>query len=150
MSVRSANIAFSIAIIIACAVFGKMALGFENPGALVGAHVSTEVFPLISLGCIALFSIINFFNFVRGNPEGEKDAVLNIDRFVLLRIGLMVAILFVSYFLWEWIGFIPTSIFMTSSIALVMQVRSILTYVLLAIYGPCLWAVFHYGLGLNI
>lgn len=150
MSVRSANIAFSIAIIIACSVFGKMALGFEDPPALVGAQVPTNVFPLISLGLITLFAAINIFNYARGNPEGKESAILDVDRFVLMRVGMMIAILLVTYFLWEWIGFIPTSIFLTVSIAWIMQVRSILTYVLLAVYGPCLWAVFRYGLGLNL
>jgi hypothetical protein len=149
MPVRSANIAFSIAIIVACAVFGKIALGFEDPPALVGAQVGANVFPLISLGCIALFAAINIFNYSRGNPE-EEDARIDVDKFVLLRVGTVIVILFASYFLWIWIGFIPTSIFMPIAIALVMQVRSLLTYVLLAVYGPCLWAVFRYVLGLNL
>lgn len=150
MSLRIANITFSIAIIIACGVFSKMALGFSDPPALAGAQVPTNVFPLISLGLIALFAIINIFNYVRTDPEGQKDTVLDVDRFVLLRVAIMITILFVSYLLWGWIGFIPTSIIMTVSIALVMQVRSVLTYILLAVYGPCLWAVFNYGLGLNL
>lgn len=150
MSVRSANILFSIVVIIASAAFGKMALGFEDPPALVGAQVPTNVFPLISLGCIAFFAAINVVNFARGNPEGKKDAVLDINMTVLIRVGLMISILFLSYFLWGRLGFIPTSIIMSVAIALVMQVRSILTYVLLGLYGPCLWAVFQYGLGLNL
>ena len=65
MPVRSANIAFSIALIIACAVFGQMALGFEDPPALVGAQVPTKVFPLISLASIGLFAAINIISYVR-------------------------------------------------------------------------------------
>ncbi|MEM7464440.1 MAG: tripartite tricarboxylate transporter TctB family protein [Pseudomonadota bacterium] len=150
MTNRWANIGFSTIIIFACGVFSYIAMGFDNPSALAGSQVPTQVFPIAMLAFTAICSAINIVNYLTGNPEGDADELLDFDGTVALRVGLIIALMILTYFVWEPIGFIPTSIILCLGIAVVMQVRSPLVYIGLAIYGPLVWAVFNYGIGISL
>ncbi|MCJ7873265.1 tripartite tricarboxylate transporter TctB family protein [Phaeobacter sp. J2-8] len=147
MTNRAANIGFSLVVIIACIVFAQMALQFENPGALAGAQVPTEVFPLMMLGFTALCALINIVNFLRGDPEGDADRPFDFRPAVAMRVISIVALLLICVFLWDWIGFIPMSVVLLLGIAAIMQVRSPVAYIFLAAFGPLVWAAFNFGVG---
>ena len=150
MTNRWANIGFSTVVIIACAIFIKIAMGFENPSALAGAQVPTQVFPVAMLGFTAICAAINIVNYLRGDPEGDAGERLDFDRTIALRVGLILALLIAVWLLWDVVGFIPVSVLMGVGIAAVMQVRSVPVYIGLAAYGPLVWAVFKYGIGIEL
>lgn len=150
MTNRFANIFFSSIVVIGCIVFGIIAAGFENPGALAGSQVPTQVFPLILVTFTGVCSLLNILGYIRGDPEGDADEPFDMNIDILIRMVLMVGILVSSFFLWDWVGFVPTSIFMSVGIAAVLRVTNVMVYVGLAIYGPLIWAVFTYGLGVRL
>jgi len=150
MTRRWANIGFSAAIIVACIVFARIAIGFQNPSVLAGAQVPTQAFPLMILAFTALCSLINIVNYLRGDPEGDADRRFDFDRTIALRVGSIVALLVGARFVWDWYGFIPASLLLCLGIAAVMQVRNVLVYVGLAAFGPMVWALFNYAIGVNL
>ena len=150
MTNRTANIAFSALIILGCAIFAQIALEFENPTALAGSQVPTQVFPIAMLGFAALCSAINIVTYLRGDPESDADEALDINKAILLRVMFIVALMVAVWLLWDVIGFIPVSILMCLGIAAIMQVRKPLTYLGLAIYGPVVWAIFKFGIGIEL
>lgn len=150
MTNRWANIWFSSLVIVGCFIFGYIALGFENPSALAGSQVPTQVFPLALLGFTAVCSALNILFYLKGDPEDDADQPLDFNLSIFIRIALIIAILVAVWLLWDVVGFIPVAILMCVGIAAVMQVRSPLVYIGLAIYGPIIWAIFKYGIGIEL
>lgn len=149
MTNRTINIAFSSIIIVACIIFGYIAMGFRNPGMLAGSQVPTQVFPLLVLSFTGVCAAINIAQYAFGNPEGDASEPFDVNTSIFWRVTAVIGIMIACFFIWDYLGFLPASIFMCVAIAAVLQVKSIPTYIGLAIYAPVIWAVFVYGLGVR-
>lgn len=150
MSNRIANIVFSAGLITAALIFIRMASRFENLTALAGAQVPTQMFPIAVLSILIVCSTINLVKYAMPNGAADAGERFDMDLRVTLRVAGIIAILVITTELWSRLGFVPASIFSSLAIAVVLNVRSPLTYIGLVVYGPITWAFFRYAVNVNI
>ena len=147
ISQRSANLVFSVFLLISAGWMAWIAWGFETP-ALGDATLPTKFFPLVLLGFIAVCTVIYAREYiVYGQSGGDKDNTLYQDK-GQARTGLLtIASVIISYVIWQYFGFVAAGLFAMPSVAFSMGTRKPSHYAIIFIGAIFTYLVFTYGLG---
>ena len=147
ISQRTANLIFAVILLGLSGWMAVIAWGFETP-ALGDATLPTKFFPLVLLGFIVFCTVIYAREYIiYGQSGGDGDDVLY-ENSTQAKTGLLtLAVVMLSYGLWQQFGFMVAGLFATPAIAFAMGTRSVSHYVIIAIGAGVTYLVFTYGLG---
>ncbi len=151
LSQRTANLIFVAALLLACGYFAWKAEGFVTSGLLASSGLPSKFFPQLMLGLMALCAVIVGVTYLTRGAAGEDAGETVFDGPIEARQGLlMLAVTVVCYVIWRNFGFIPMAVVLGPLSLLAMGVRAPLIYVTVLMLTALIWAVFTYGLGIQL
>lgn len=145
-----ANIVFSGLLIGVCGVLINMALHFEDAGAVGSSELNSDFFPITVLSFIILSSLLNIGQHLKAKPADAKQEFVDLDLAKLMRVLIAFAFMIVSFFIWEYFGFIAGAGVLTIALSLIMATRSIRIYLFLLLLVPVLFFIFEQGLQITL
>ncbi|NKC11660.1 MAG: hypothetical protein GKR94_05480 [Gammaproteobacteria bacterium] len=148
---RSANMVFSILVLLAAGFFAYLAREFQETGLLATSGLTSKFFPLTILTFIAVCALIVFIQYALADPaRGDEKAahetaaqetVFGNWREALRGIAAFAAAV-ACYLIWIHWGFVPMALTTGPACAAVMGVRSLPIYLFLIAAGYVIYLVF--------
>lgn len=139
MSKRMLTIGFC-ALLIALAFFMmRIAFGFE--GNTINTNMpGSQFFPLLTLALIIFFSLgVIVKSLFWKDKADEKQEQAPLSQWEILRVTSVGVSGFVAYTLWNRVGFLPMAAFLILAIGLILRVRSVVSYLVLAAFATLLF-----------
>ncbi|MEM6620437.1 MAG: tripartite tricarboxylate transporter TctB family protein [Pseudomonadota bacterium] len=151
LSQRIANLIFVVCIVFACAYFAWIAEGFTTSGLLASSGLPSKFFPQLMLGLTALCALVVGGHYLlRGSAGGDDGDTVFANGSEARQGLLMLGITVVCYILWRELGFIVMAAFLGPLSLLAMGVRQPVIYAVVLGLTGVIWAVFTYGLNINL
>lgn len=148
---RTANLAFVCVLLCCAAYFAWMAEGFVTSGLLASQGLPSKFFPQLTLGVIGLCGLIVGFTYLSRGHVGGDDGETVFTNTTEARQGLlMLVVAVVCYAIWRNFGFVPMAICLGPLSLLAMRVRAPLIYVVVLALTAVIYAIFTYGLGIQL
>ena len=148
---RTANIAFAIFVLIACAWFAWLAEGFEAAGLLASSGLPSKFFPQAVLGFTAFcaLGVLAAYAF-RGHAGGDEGKLVFAHPSQALRGLLTMVVAIVCLFIWTRWGFVPMAVFMGPACVLAMGVRKPAIHAVVLGLAAIIYLVFTQILGIQL
>ena len=150
MTQRTGNIILSILFIAACIYLIHTATQFGGAAAVASSELGSGFFPIVILSFIIVCCVVNIFQNLRKKDDERKAEKIKLDRIQLIRVSLAFLSCLVSYFLWEWFGFIAMSIFFMITLSIILATRSPKIYIFLILSGPAVYYIFDKALQITL
>lgn len=151
LSQRTANLVFVTALLAASGYFEWVAEGVVTSGLLGSSGLPSKSFPHLMLGAMALCALIVGFQYLtRGGAGGDEGQSVFDGAGAALRGPLMLVVSVICYFVWKTYRFVPMAVILGPLSLLAMRVRAPLIYVTVLVLSALIWAVFTYGLGIQL
>ncbi len=141
MSKRKLLIGFCIIMILLATVMFITATGFDKKTIDSSTMPGSQFFPMLTLGLIVCFSLGLMIKSLLQKDEDIEESLrfLIITKAEILRVIIIAAAMFIAYFLWDLLGFLPVAAFLIIVIGVTLRVKSVWGYVLLAAIATALF-----------
>ena len=148
---RTANIAFAILVLIACAWFAWLAEGFEAVGLLASSGLPSRFFPQVVLGFTAFcaLGVLAAYAF-RGHADDDEGKRVFAHPSEALRGLLTMVVAILCFVIWMRWGFVSMAVVMGPACALAMGVRTPATYAILPGLTAIIYLLFTQVLGIQL
>ncbi len=148
---RTANIIFSILIVIAAGYFAYVAQGFKASGLLASAGLPSKFFPQLLLAITAICAVIVALHYLlNGHAGGDEGETVFANGGEAIRGLLVLGVAVLCYFVWRHVGFIPMATMMGPLCLLAMGVRSVKHYVVTLALAGFIYLVFTHLLNIQL
>ena len=146
MTQRTGNIILSILLVAACIYLIHMAAQFGGASAVASSELDSGFFPIAILSFIIICCVVNIIQNLRMKDTTQKVEKIKLDRVQFIRVTLAFLSCLVSYFVWEWFGFIAMSIFFMITLSIILATKSLKSYVFFILLGPVIYVIFEMAL----
>lgn len=129
---RIANIVFLLLVLGACGYFGWIAKDFEAQGFGSSTPIGPEIFPLVSLGLMALSALIVGYQYLtKGEVGDDGEEQVFESGGTMIRGVLMMAVAVSCYVIWRNFGFEIVAVAIGPLSLIAMGIRNPLYYIIL-------------------
>jgi len=151
LSQRTTNLIFIAVLLVASGYFAWVAEGFVTSGLLASSGLPSKFFPQLMLGLIAICALLVGYAYLSSGNVGDDPSEHIFATGAEARRGLlMLVVTVVCYFVWRTFGFVPMAVLLGPLSLLAMGVFIPVIYAVVAALTAFIWAVFTYGLGIQL
>lgn len=140
---NAVTIVFLGLLIIAGIALFVIALRFEAK-AISTSTPGSRFFPLVTLSVVLILSITLVIQELRrgGRHSESNNEQLELTAEQITRIGLVAVASFVAHALWDIVGFLPMAFLLIAGLSIIVRIRSVWTYGIMAIAVTALYFAF--------